>query len=158
MQNPAQSLSESIAHRVREGRPQTAVQRIEDSGRTSWTWPFAERAAALYMQLGRPADARRIWEQASKSPSPALKDCRLAAAFWVERNFDAALKHYRMALEIEPKLAEIWWGLAKLHGELGDAQGAREACRRGLALPLTSRQQADLEMLQTLVIPYVDHP
>lgn len=158
IENTAQSLSESLAHLVRAGRPQTAVQRLEASGRTSWTWPFAERAAALYMELGRPADARRIWEQAVNCPSPALKDCRLAAAFWIERNFDAALQHYRSAQEKEPKLAEIWWGLAKLYCELGDARNALEACRRGLALPLTSKQRAEVEALQALVLPLVDRP
>ncbi len=158
VEDPAQSLSESITHLVREGRPQTAAQRIEDRLRAAWAWPFAEQAAALYMQLGQPADARRMWEQASNCPSSGLKDCRLAAAFWVERNFDAALEHYQSAREKEPELAEVWWGLAKLHGELGHASSACEACRRGLALPLTSRQQADLETLQALVIPYVDRP
>lgn len=158
LENPAQSFAETVASLVREGRSQTAVRRIEDRSRISWTWPIAERIASLYLHLGRPADARRVWDQAGNCPSPALKDCRLAATFWVERNFDAALRHYHGAREKEPELAEIYWGLAMLHSELGDAEAAWDACRRGLAITLTERQRSDLEALQSFLVPYVRHP
>jgi tetratricopeptide (TPR) repeat protein len=118
----------------------------------AWEWPAAERVAGLYMHLGRPADARRVWQAAERCPSEALRLCRLASTFWVERNWKAAVSHFQQARQADPQLAEACWGLAMLQGQLGDAPAALEACRTGLRLPLNERQRSDLKALEKLLL------
>jgi tetratricopeptide (TPR) repeat protein len=151
-------LSASVLQLVHEGRPIGALERMEATGRSSWSWPFAERVAGLYMHLGRPDDARRVWEQARDCPSEALRHCRLASTFWVEQEMDAALHHYRAAREADARLAEASWGLAMLHTQLGRADAALHACTEGLRLMLNAQQRADLKALQTFLVPYAAHP
>ena len=107
------------------------------------------------MHLGRPADARRVWQRATGCPAAALLECRLAATFWVERDFDSALRHYREARRLDPQLAGPCWSLAWLHAELGQAAPALAACRAGLALPLSDdRLRQELQALEVLLQPY----
>jgi len=110
------------------------------------------------MHLGRPADARRVWEQASDCPSTALRLARVASTFWIERDFEAAVRHYREARASAPDMAEIAWALAMLHTQRGDAASAREACRQGLRLALNTRQREDLQALDQLLRPHTSHP
>jgi hypothetical protein len=110
------------------------------------------------MHLGRPADARRIWEQARDCPSPALRRCRVGSTFWVERNFEAAIGQFEEARVADGAPPEAYWALAMLHAQLGRAGPALEACRQGLRLPSNPRQRADLEALQDLLGPYQDGP
>ncbi|HTU19615.1 MAG TPA: hypothetical protein VMG10_16260 [Gemmataceae bacterium] len=152
--SPSEPLPSAFSRLVREGRPLTAIQRFEASGQSSWSWSFAEQVASLYLHLGRPVDARRIWQQAPDCPSEAILACRLACTFWVERDFEAALSHYRKAQQADPQLGEACWGLAQLQTQLGDARAAFVACQHGLRLTLTSRQRSELEALQQLVAPY----
>jgi tetratricopeptide (TPR) repeat protein len=150
----SQPLPAAIVGLVREGRVLSAAQRLETSGTSSFPWSFAELAAGLYLHLGRPEEARRIWQEASQCPSPALKHCRLACTYWVERDHEAALRQYLAAQEADPRLAEAAWGLALLQTQLGDASAALDACRRGLKLDLNPHQRAQLEQLQKLLDPY----
>jgi hypothetical protein len=151
-------LPSAVLRLVSEGRPLRAVPRLEASERSSWSWLFAERVAGLYLHLGRPADARRVWQQARDCPSEAVRHCRLACTFWVERDFASALRHYAEARNTDAKLAEPCWGLAMLHAQLGDAELALSACRQGLGLTLTSRQRSDLEALQRFLRSYAERP
>jgi tetratricopeptide (TPR) repeat protein len=151
---PSEPLASSVSRLVREGRPLTAIQRIEAAGGSSWSWSFAERVASLYMHLGRPADARRVWQQARGCPSQALRHCRLACTFWVERDFEAALSHYRLGRDADPQLGEACWGLAVLHTELGEARAALEACQQGLRSTLSPRQRSQLESLARFLAPH----
>src|SRR5262249_50596952 len=57
-------LPELVLQLIRNNRRGLAANLLEDQerrGRGDWPWPFAERVAGLYMHLGRPADARRVW-------------------------------------------------------------------------------------------------
>jgi tetratricopeptide (TPR) repeat protein len=156
--SPSESeLPAAVARLVQRNRPEAAarlIERAEEDGAARWPWPFAEQAAGLYMHLGRPADARRIWEQASGCPSEALRACRLAATFWVERDYDAAVRHFQAARAADPRLAEACWGLAMLYARLGDAGPALEACRAGGELSCNERQRADLAALEQLLGAY----
>ncbi len=148
---------EQVHSLLRQNRPEAAVRLLEaaESGRpVSWTWTFADQAAGLFMHLGRPEDARRVWQQARACPSEALRQCRVACTFWAEQDFPAALHYYQGAAAADPDLAEAWWALAMLHLQQGDPNDALRACRQGLQLSLNERQHADLEALQRFLVPY----
>jgi tetratricopeptide (TPR) repeat protein len=135
-------------------RPESASRLIEQSERRQrlqWTWPVAEEAAGLYMHLGRPAEARRIWLAAGDCPSVALLELRLGSTFWVERDFQAAIQHFRAAQAADPQRADVYWALAMLYAQLGEAGPALEACRHGLEQHPNERQRLDLEGLQQLL-------
>jgi tetratricopeptide (TPR) repeat protein len=165
-------LPAAVAALLHGGRVEAAVQMVEDAqrrGSLTWTWPLARRMAPAYLHLGRPADARRAWEQAAAPPSEAVRRCRLAETYWVERDLAQAAAQYRAALTADPphkpgapatghkpeapakELAEAWWGLALLEAQRGDAAAARQACREALRLSLPPRLRADLQGLATLL-------
>jgi tetratricopeptide (TPR) repeat protein len=152
-----EQLAELTTQLVRDGRSEAAarvLQEAESRGSPAWSWAFAEQAAGLYMHLGRPADARRAWEAAADCPSEALRRCRVAGTFWVERDFAEALRLFEEARDADPQSAEACWGLAMLHAQLGDAGPALAACTDGLRRQPNERQRADLEGVQQLVRPY----
>lgn len=149
----ADQLASALARLLAEGRPAAAARALDQSAAAGWPWPLAEQAAGLYMHLGRPADARRVWRQASDCPSPALRQCRLAYTYWVERDFGAARECLRQARAADPRLGEACWASALFHAQLGEADTTLEACRAGLQRSLNERQRADLEALRALVQP-----
>jgi tetratricopeptide (TPR) repeat protein len=148
-------LPGAVSYLLRSNRPGAAAALLDAAGSDQrWAWPFAELAAGLYLHLGRPADARRVWEQAPDCPSAALRRCRVATTRWVEGDLEAAVRGFEEARAADPQLAEPCWGLALLHAERGDAAGALDACRQGLRLPLRARQRDDLEGWQRFLRPY----
>jgi tetratricopeptide (TPR) repeat protein len=152
---PAGELTATVTRLLQRHRPEAAVALLDGAGMdapAAWGWSFAEQAAGLYMHLGRPADARRVWQQAIGCPSATVRECRLAATFWVERDFGAAREHFYVARAADPRLAEACWGLAMLHAQCGDVGAALEACRAGLEVPLNDRQRADLTALEQLLV------
>jgi tetratricopeptide (TPR) repeat protein len=151
-----EKLLSDLQRGLKEGRLQAVLPGIEKAEQTHpgpWRWDYAEQLAALYMHLGRPADARRVWQQATGCPSEALRQCRLGSTFWVERSFDTAREHFQQASKDDPQLAEAAWALAMLHTQLGDAEQARQACRRALKLSLNAEQRLDLENVEK-VLPW----
>jgi tetratricopeptide (TPR) repeat protein len=138
---------------LRSRRPLAAVEVLEqcEQPQPGWDWPFAEQVAGLYMHLGRPADARHVWRQATHCPSEALRLSRLASTFLVERDVESAVEHFHQARKANPKLAEVYWGLAMLHAQRGDRAAAEQACRAGLSASLDQRQRADLTALRELL-------
>src|SRR5262249_38150448 len=139
---------------LRVGAPEEAARVVEAAqarGSLRWSWEFADEVAGLYMHLGRPADARRAWEAAEDCPAPALRQCRGASRFWVERDFGEAIRRFEEAQAADPQSAEACWGLAMLHAQLGNAGPTLAACREGLQRKPNERQRADLEAWQQLV-------
>jgi tetratricopeptide (TPR) repeat protein len=153
---PAEQLPARVTALLQHHRPAAGALLIDEAdrrGSLDLTWPLAEQVAGLYMHLGRPADARRVWEQARDCPAPALRECRVGSTRWVERDFAGAILHFREALAADPQRAEACWALAMIHAECGDADAAAQACLQGLRLPLNDRQHAELEALQRLLQP-----
>jgi hypothetical protein len=151
----ATDLAAGIEYLLRNGEPEAAVRLLEQSqvpAGTATSWAIAERVGPIYLHLGRPAEARRIWQRAADAPSDARRLCREAATYWVERDFDRAVALYRQALAVEPRSSEAWWGLAMLSAQLGRRSDTIDACRRGLQLPLTDPQRADLLRMQALAV------
>jgi tetratricopeptide (TPR) repeat protein len=143
---------------LQNNRTESAVQMLQETERRqplTWAWRPAEQAAGLYMHLGRPVDARRLWEKAEDCPSQALRESRIASTYWVERDFEHAIYHFHSARSADPKQGEVWWALAMIHAQLGHGREAVEACRRGLDLQLNERQRSDLTALQQL--PLAEH-
>jgi tetratricopeptide (TPR) repeat protein len=116
----------------------------------SLPWPLAEKMAVTFMHQGQPEVARQTWEKASDVPSEALRLCRYAESYWVERDFALATGAFQRSLELDPQLGEAAWGLAVLYCQLGDAQ-ARPALARALQLPLTKPQETSLRLLDELL-------
>ncbi len=145
---------------VQHHRPAAAARLLDEAevrGVTAWPWALADQAGVLYLHLGRPADARRAWQRGADCLAAALRECRLAATFWVERDFETALKHFQAARADDPRAAEACWGMAMLHAQLGQARAAFDACRAGHALSLGERQATDLNALEGLLAAYQDH-
>jgi tetratricopeptide (TPR) repeat protein len=134
-------------------RPATAVRLALASGRESWDWPSADRLAGACLHLGRPAEARRLWQHALSPPSEAVRLSRVASTFWVERDFDRAVRLYRQARRADPRLVEPCWALAWLQAQLGQADAALRACRAGLRLQ-PSGGRSDLLALEALLVRY----
>jgi hypothetical protein len=148
-------LPQVIGRLLAEGRPETAVRLVEVAegrGTIRWTWPLAEQVGVALMHLGRPADARRIWQQCPSPLSAAVRSCRLAATYWVERDFDTAARLLQEARQLDGRLGETAWGLAILEMQRGHAAAALAACKDGLKLELSPRQRLDLVALQELLL------
>jgi tetratricopeptide (TPR) repeat protein len=148
-------LSRTLADLLQEGRALAAVRLFAEGENRGIVpeWSTCDRVATTLLHLGRPADARRIWEQTPDPPSQALQLARIATAELVALNFPNAERTYRAALKLDPGLGEAWFGLALLYTERGERSGALAACREGLRQPLTAAQTMFLEGLQTLAAP-----
>jgi hypothetical protein len=159
--HPLEEWPALLASLLRHHRPEAAAQLIdaaEQHGPVELPWQVADQVGGVYMHLGRPADARLIWEAARGCPSPAMRHCRLGCTFWVERDFAAAIRQFEEVRAEDESPAEACWALAMLHAQLGQAESALGACRRGLQLRLNERQRSDLEALQDLLGPYRQPP
>jgi tetratricopeptide (TPR) repeat protein len=153
---PAADLAGAITNLLRRFQPEAAVRLVEEQESRSagpLPWAAAELGANACMHLGRPADARRIWQHAASAPSEAMRLCRLASTYWVERDFQAAIELYGQARAADRSEAEACWGLAQLHAQQGRAEEALQACREGLALAAPASLKADLQNLQELLTP-----
>jgi tetratricopeptide (TPR) repeat protein len=116
-----------------------------------WNWDLADRVAAACLHLGEAALALQLWQRATAPPSEAVRQSRLADAYWVERDFEAAIFHYQEARQLDPRLVEPRWALAWLYAELGQAGPALAVCREGLALRLEPESRSELESLERLL-------
>jgi tetratricopeptide (TPR) repeat protein len=136
-------------------RPKEAVQLTEQAATTGrLDWALTDRLAGACLHLGRPELARRLWQQAKDPPSEAVRSARLADTFWVERDFESALRQYRQARRLDPQLAGPCWSLAWLHTERGLAADALADCRAGLTLSLPDPLRQELQALEVLLLPY----
>jgi tetratricopeptide (TPR) repeat protein len=129
-----EGLSRAVAEHLRRGRAEAAARLFaaaEDRGIVP-PWTTCDRAAVALLHLGRPAEARRIWERAADPPSPALRLTRVATAALAALDFATAEQTYRAALQLDAAQGEAWFGLALLHTQRGEATAARAAAQRGL--------------------------
>jgi tetratricopeptide (TPR) repeat protein len=148
------SLSTLLTGLLEGYRPREAARVAEEAiaeGKADWDWAVADRLAGACMHLGRPDLARQVWRRAKTPPSEAVYQSRLADTFWVERDFDAAIRHYDAARRCDPHLIEPCLSLAWLHAERGNADAALHACRDCLALASGARLREELPSLQKLL-------
>ncbi|MGP0064771.1 MAG: hypothetical protein ACLQGP_14380, partial [Isosphaeraceae bacterium] len=149
----ADGLARSLVDRLRQGRPEAAALLLaEADGRGIVPgWSASDRVAAGLLLMGRPAEARRIWEHATDPPSPAMRWNRIATAALASMDFPAADGAYRAALGLDPGLGEAWFGLAFVNAQRGTATEALAACREGLRRPLSPAQGMFLRSLEALI-------
>ena len=114
-------------------------------------WPTGDRLATTLLHLGRPADARRIWEGATDPPSPAIRLTRIAIARLAELDFQTAQETLESALKHDPDLGEAWFCLALLHVQRGEPKPALAACESGVKQFLTPAQRSSIESFKALI-------
>jgi tetratricopeptide (TPR) repeat protein len=157
---PADSAAKSIASCLRSGLPMLAARRyaaLPQGNREALEWEGTHAAAAAFLRLGQPAEARAILEAVAEVPSESLRRCRIAETCLVEQQLTRSEELFRQALAAEPALAEAWWALATIYAQRGDAEGAYECCQQGLQYDLTPDARSDLVRLKAIVEPYRRH-
>jgi len=148
------AVTEVLIQLLESHQPERAARLAAESvaaGTANWKWDLADRVAGACLHLGQPALARQLWQRAAAPPSEAVRQSRLADAYWVERDFEAAIVHYQEARRLNPRLVEPRWALTWLYAELAQAGPALEVCREGLALPLEPEIRSQLETLERLL-------
>lgn len=141
----AEPTGASAAELVRAGYPEAAARRTDAAG---WTWDELDRVAAAQMHLGHPDRARALWSKATAVPSEAVRQARVAATYWAERNLDAAADEYRRARQTDPTLADAAWALAWVETERGRAAAAlAEVTAAGGGPAWVAKDVADLRRL-----------
>ncbi len=114
-------------------------------------WPTLDRAATALLHLGRPAEARRIWEDATDAPSPSIRLTRIGTALLAAFDFQRAEETLRYALNQDNRLGEAWFCLALLHVQRAEPAPALAACESGLKQSLTPAQRSSIERFETLI-------
>ncbi|MHB1558352.1 MAG: tetratricopeptide repeat protein, partial [Isosphaeraceae bacterium] len=138
------------------GRAATAADVLEKANppeRSSWD--VLDRLATLRLHLGEPARARSLWQLGAKTATDrAIATARIAATYLAEENFDAASKHYRLALEANPNLFEAAYGLAVLEQDAGNAEAAFELATKAAALAPNDRSRESAALILRSVKPF----
>ena len=148
-------LSGAIAGLLQRGRAEEAVRTFEQVQERGLEPPWAVRdmVALTLLHLGRPSEARQIWDRAADAPSAALRLVRIAAANLAALEFTAAARLYHSALEIDSRSVDARFGLVLLHTQLGDGAEAVVAARDCRRFPMTPSELAFLRVVETLAAP-----
>ncbi|MGO8899279.1 MAG: tetratricopeptide repeat protein [Isosphaeraceae bacterium] len=126
-------LDQVVTEQLARGRPGTAAQILDRAYPPEKApWDILDRVATLHLHLGEPEKARDLWRRASAVPRPAVRDARLAVAYFAEGQLDAARKAYEQALATDPSLFEARYGLAVLEQDAGRAAAAYENARTAI--------------------------
>jgi tetratricopeptide (TPR) repeat protein len=126
-------LDQIVTAQLAAGRAASAAELLERATPPQRaSWQIVDLMATLRLHLGEPAQARRLWEQASSVKDPGLRDSRIAATYLVQGDFEAARHSYQQALEASPDLFEAHYSLAVLEQDDGHSQAAYDAARRAM--------------------------
>ena len=157
--NGPDELSHAVSTLLQAGRAEAATRLFAEAENRGIRapWVTCDRAATALLHLGRPAEARRIWERSTDPPSPALRLARIAASQLAVLDFPAAEHSYQAALALDPELGETWLGLALLHTQRGDPVQVSIASREGLRRALTPEQKSFLRFVEALAAPHAPH-
>ncbi len=119
---------------------------------------FAAAHAGLLLQLGEPGFAREVWEgRPAGEIDESLRQERIAATYWVECDYDAAIEHYQNSRALESKRLGARWGLMRCYLETGDAAGVvreAEAALENDGLSNATRRQ--IEWMRDLARPFAE--
>jgi len=145
------SLLKSFEGRKMNDEQQSAAAFKADVPGVVPDWPTLDRAATTLLHLGRPAGARRIWEDATDAPSPSIRLTRIGTALLAAFDFQRAEETLRSALKQDARLGEAWFCLALLHVQRGEPTPALAACESGLKQSLTPAQRSSIESFEALI-------
>ena len=122
--------AQAVNSLIDKGQPETAVPCSKTAYAAGSCRPgrCADRVAAMLLHLGRPAEAKELWQRTAP-PTRAQQLARIATAALAMFDFETALELNRSALDIDPNLTEAWFGVALLHTQRGDATAASAAAR-----------------------------
>jgi tetratricopeptide (TPR) repeat protein len=148
-------LNEIVNRLLNAGRARTAAEYVERAvPAESRSWDVTDRVATLWLHLGEPDRARKLWQSTPDGPHKAVREARVAVTHLAESAFDAARQSYRAALDSDPKLFEAQYGLALLEQDAGRADDALTAARKAVALaPNQEASRAARDIVAT-VTPY----
>jgi tetratricopeptide (TPR) repeat protein len=153
--NNMAELDRAVAAHLDSGRAAGAADLLDRAyPARARTWKVADRLATLYMHLGRPAEARRVWEQVQPPNRPALRPARTAATHVAENHLVLADRAYRDALALEPTMFEALYGLAVLDRDTGQAAGALDASERAEANAPTEFARSAAHAIAEMARPY----
>jgi tetratricopeptide (TPR) repeat protein len=139
---------------LRSQRPAEAIDlaaRAMDQANPVLGWELTERLAGAAMHVGRPVDARRLWQNAGGAPSEAVRLCRLGDTKWVERDYTSAIADYEQAHRLDDSLITPCWALAWLQAQRGRGAASLAACEEALARNPQGPTRTALEALASLV-------
>jgi tetratricopeptide (TPR) repeat protein len=141
-----------VTELLRRGRSEKAVGLFAEALELGISpfWETSDQVALAHLHLGRPAMARKIWEQAIDPPSAAIRLARLATASLAALDFATASRTYLAALELDRTLSEAWFGLTLLNTQRGDAAEALDAARNGLRHSCTPAQASFFHCIEAL--------
>jgi tetratricopeptide (TPR) repeat protein len=152
-------LERAITALLATGRAASAAELIaREFPARARSWTRADGLATLWLHLGEPALARRVWEESVDvdMPRPALRSARVALTYLVQDDFEPARRYYREALAVEPVLFEAHYGLAVLELDAGRAAPARVAARLAVAHAPTDVARAAAQAIIAAVEPYAE--
>jgi tetratricopeptide (TPR) repeat protein len=106
--------------------------------------PLLQNLAALYVKEGKPAEARAALDALNvRHASPyaliVRGDLDLRAG-----DVKAAIRNYRTAASLEPRLAEPWLAIARAELSRGRPEASRKAAKKALKRDPTSREARNL--------------
>ncbi|HSR43480.1 MAG TPA: tetratricopeptide repeat protein [Longimicrobiales bacterium] len=102
--------------------------------------PIVLSVAALTLVACRPDDQRtetidpRAQETRGEMAAEAVVQLDSGNVAYRADDFEAALRHYRRVVELEPEQASGWFGLAMANSSLGNAAAADSAFQRAQEL------------------------
>ena len=91
---------------------------------------------------------------AKSPPSRVVQLARVATAKLAAFEFEGVLDTYRSALDLDRDLTDVWFGMALLHTQRGDAGGAQAAAREGLKRNASAAQKGFLAAIEVWAAPY----
>lgn len=102
-----------------------------------------DNLAQVRRAQGREAEAL-VWEQRrlALEPVPPFHFLKLGQAALAAQDWALARRHFQRELRSQPDSHEAWFGLARVHLELGDRPQAEEALRRAQEASATAGEQA----------------
>jgi Flp pilus assembly protein TadD len=106
--------------------------------------PLMQNLAALYVKEGKPAEARAALDalnvrRASPYALIVRGDLDLRAG-----DAKAAIRNYRAAASLEPRLAEPWLAIARAELSRGHSEASRKAAKKALKRDPTSAEARNL--------------
>jgi tetratricopeptide (TPR) repeat protein len=148
-------LDQVVTALLASGRAESAVSVLEKaSAAESAPWDIADRKATLRLHLGEAPRARVAWERTTTEPVAGLREARIGTTFLAENDFDAARKHYRLALAKKADLFEALYCLAVLEQDAGNAGAAFELAKKAVAAAPNEASRAAARLIMSSVVRF----